>query len=148
MYGSRAASCAKAASSTPPCCSMLWRARARNWSRLQPDRATPMIGMSSWPRRISAWSAGKICLYARSPVAPKNTNASDCGAGMLALPSVWRLACGPPSAERLFACMLLQVAAELVAHRREQLVGVVGLAARAEALVQRGAQHRGGHGLV
>ena len=34
--------------------------------------------------------------------------------------------------------LLLDVAAELEAHRREQLVGEVGLAARAEALEQRG----------
>ena len=33
--------------------------------------------MSNRPRRVSAWSAGKICLYARSPVAPKKTNASE-----------------------------------------------------------------------
>ena len=36
--------------------------------------------------------------------------------------------------------LLLEVAAELVAHRRQQLVGEVGLAARAEALVEGGGQ--------
>jgi hypothetical protein len=29
-----------------------------------------------------AWSAGKIFLKARSPVAPKRTNASEIGSGM------------------------------------------------------------------
>src|SRR6266487_1521637 len=37
-----------------------------------------MISISRWPRWTIACSAGKICLYARSPVAPKKTNASDC----------------------------------------------------------------------
>ena len=37
-------------------------------------------GTSRWPRRIIACSAGKIFLNARSPVAPKNTSASDRGA--------------------------------------------------------------------
>ena len=46
-------------------------------SSVQPSRATPTIGMSRSPRRVSACSAGKIFLYARSPVAPKKTNASD-----------------------------------------------------------------------
>src|SRR5712691_7403874 len=33
--------------------------------------------MSRWPRRIIACRAGKICLYARSPVVPKKTSASE-----------------------------------------------------------------------
>src|SRR4029453_4013467 len=37
-----------------------------------------MTGMSRWPRLASACRAGKIFLWARSPVAPKNTSASDC----------------------------------------------------------------------
>ena len=40
------------------------------------------------------------------------------------------------------------MAAELVAHRREQLVGEVGLAARAEALVERRGEDRRRHGFV
>src|SRR5689334_10228676 len=36
---------------------------------------------------------------------------------------------------------LLDVPAELVAHRREQLVGELGLAARGEAIVKRCRQH-------
>ena len=54
--------------------------RALRWSRSQPALATPMTGTSRWPCLTIAWSAGKIFLWARSPVAPKNTNASDWGA--------------------------------------------------------------------
>src|SRR5262249_24118299 len=46
-------------------------------SRFQPAFATPTTGTIRWPRRTMAWSAGKIFLYARSPVAPRNTNASE-----------------------------------------------------------------------
>ncbi len=52
--------------------------------------ATPMTGVSRWPRLIIAWSDGKIFLYARSPVAPKNTRASELEwliAGSLASPA-------------------------------------------------------------
>src|SRR5262252_2937868 len=38
--------------------------------------------------------------------------------------------------------------AESVAHRRQELIGKVRLASRAEALVQRGGEHRRRHGLV
>src|ERR1035438_8233238 len=41
-----------------------------------------------------------------------------------------------------------QVAAELITHRRQKLVGKVGLAARAEALVERGGKHGTWHRLV
>ena len=50
-----------------------------SWSRLQPALATPMTGTSRWPRLTIACSDGKIFLYARSPVAPKNTRASEWG---------------------------------------------------------------------
>ena len=43
---------------------------------------------------------------------------------------------------------LLHVAAELEAHRREQLVLEVRFTARAESLVERGGQHRHRHGFV
>src|SRR5713101_2656646 len=43
----------------------------------QPAVATPMTGMSRWPRFAIACSAGKIFLNARSPVAPKKTRASE-----------------------------------------------------------------------
>src|SRR5262249_25644542 len=36
-----------------------------------------MIGSVRCPRRIMFWRAGKIFLYARSPVAPKKTRASE-----------------------------------------------------------------------
>src|SRR5262249_1141962 len=55
--------------------------------RVQPDFATPMTGMFRWSRFTSACSAGKIILYARSPVAPKKTRASDWGLLMEALRS-------------------------------------------------------------
>src|ERR1700761_731031 len=49
---------------------------------------------------------------------------------------------------RLFASRLLQMAAELEAHRREQLVLVVGLTARKKSFVKRGAQHWDWHAFV
>ena len=36
-----------------------------------------MTGMLRWPRLIIAWSVEKIFLWARSPVAPKKTSASE-----------------------------------------------------------------------
>ena len=69
--------CRTPSRSRPPCFSTLSCARARNWSSVQPALATPMTGTSSWPRLAMACSAGKIFLYARSPVAPKNTSASE-----------------------------------------------------------------------
>src|SRR5262245_8037018 len=107
----------------PPCFSRLSFTRARNCSTFQPAFATPRTGTSRWPRFAIACSAGKIFLYARSPVAPKNTRASE---GLVLI-----------AALRLFRRRLFDVAAELVAHGREQLVGEVRLAARAEALVER-----------
>src|SRR5689334_19031436 len=50
----------------------------------------------------------------------------------------------PPSLPR----GLLVVAAEGVAHGGQQLVGEVGLAARAETFVEGAGQHRGRHRLV
>src|SRR5689334_22301702 len=79
MYPSSFDSFAKAASSTPPCSVRLARARSRSCSTFQPDFATPMTGQSRLPRFTMLCSAGKIFLYARSPVAPKNTRASETG---------------------------------------------------------------------
>src|SRR5262245_45221771 len=119
----------KASGSTPPpCFSRLSCARAFSCSSVQPAFATPITGMSSVPRRTIACSAGKIFLYARSPVAPKNTSASDCSAIGLAL--------------------LLEVSAEPQPHRRLDFLRVVRLSARGEAAVERGAQHGRGHALV
>src|SRR6185369_7218898 len=52
-------------------------ARARNCSSVQRVRDTPTTGRFSRPCRVSAHSAGKIFLNARSPLAPKNTNPSE-----------------------------------------------------------------------
>src|SRR5215468_9038637 len=96
-----------------------------------------MTGVLRWPRFAMACSDGKIFLYARSPVAPKNTSASE-----------WGLLIVKSSVLRLVARALLEMPAELVAHRREQLVSEVGLAARAETLVEGGRQDVSRHGLV
>src|SRR5262245_37598473 len=128
MYCSNEVSLRNASGSTPPCFSRLSCARAFSCSSVQPAFATPITGMSSVPRRTIACSAGKICLYAKSPVAPKNTSASDCSAMGLAL--------------------LLEMSAEPQSHRRLDLLRVVGLATRGEAAVERGAQHGCGYALV
>src|SRR5580692_1735395 len=61
----------------PPYSFTLARARSTSSARPHPDFATPTIGTVSRPRRTSDWRAGKIFLYARSPVAPKKTRASE-----------------------------------------------------------------------
>ena len=66
-----------ASGSKPPYRSTLSRARARSWSSVQPALATPITGMSRLPRLASACRAGNIFLWARSPVAPKKTSASE-----------------------------------------------------------------------
>src|SRR4030095_14324999 len=65
-----------------------------------------MTGTLRWPRFTIVCNDGKIFLWARSPVAPKKTSASDWDAFMVnsLLPG------------------LFYVAAELETHRREQLV--------------------------
>src|SRR5690242_17885626 len=65
---------------------MLSRARSRNCSSPQPALATPMMGTDNRSRATRACSAGNICLYARSPVAPKKTIASDTGTAAMAHP--------------------------------------------------------------
>ena len=69
----------KASGSKPPYRSTLSRARDLSWSSVQPALATPITGMSRLPRLASACRAGNIFLWARSPVAPKNTSASEEG---------------------------------------------------------------------
>ena len=92
---------------------MLSRARARSCSSVQPDRATPTTGTSSCPRRAIACERREDLL-------------------------VGEIAGGPEEDERVGArrrsCAgpLLDVAAELEAHRGEQPVLEVGLAARAK----------------
>src|SRR5262249_18191640 len=95
-------------------------ARARSCSRFQPALATPMTGTLRCPRLTIACSAGKIFLYARSPVASKKTRASAWE------PCIAFSSCGG----------FFQMSTELVTHGREQFVGEICLAARAEPLVQ------------
>src|SRR5262252_8418781 len=131
MYLSKLLNFENAAGSSPPCFSTLSLARARNWSRLHPPLATPMTGMSRWPRWIIACKAGKIFLYARSPVAPKNTRASECISLIV-----------PTSRD------FLEMSAEPESHRREELVLIVGVTARGKAFIERRGEDGGRHGLV
>src|SRR5262252_5875067 len=87
--------------------------------------------MSRWPRLIIACKAGKIFLYARSPVAPKNTRASEFVSLIV-----------PSSRD------LLEMSAEPKSHRREKLVLIIGITARGEAFIKRCAENRSRHGLV
>src|SRR5579883_3144522 len=69
---------------------MLSRARCTRLSAERCSRATHTTGTSSRPCFTIAWSAGKIFLYARSPVAPNRTSASDgLGAGATATTIAW-----------------------------------------------------------
>src|SRR5262245_5504361 len=91
-----------------------------------------MTGTLRWPRLIMACNDGKIFLWARSPVAPKKTNASEWGAFILSSS----------------LCGFFQMPAKLITHRREQLVDEIRLATRAETLIQRCGQHVSRHSLV
>src|SRR6266446_2469505 len=91
-----------------------------------------MTGTLRCPRLTIACSAGKIFLYARSPVAPKKTRAS-----------AWEKFIASSSCGGFF-----QMSTELIAQRREQFVGEICLAARAKTLIQGGRQDVRGHGLV
>src|SRR5262245_40649866 len=106
------------------------RARSRSCSTVQSDDATPITGTLRSPRLTMLYSDGKTFLWARSPDAPKNTRASE-GTGLDAI-----------------SVLLLVVAAELLAHGREDAIGEVGLTARREPLVQRRREHRSRHPLV
>src|SRR5262245_9028346 len=131
MYFSRASSFPNTSGSMcSPLFSTLSRARSCSWSSVHPALATPTTGMFRLPRRTIAYRAGKICLCARSPVAPKKTSASDCSAAM-----------GSPR-------LLLEVAPEAEPHGRLDLLREVGLASRREAAVERRAQHWCWHRLV
>src|SRR5262249_47633284 len=91
-----------------------------------------MTGTLRWPRLIIACKDGKIFLWARSPVAPKKTSASEWGTFILSSSF----------------CGFFQMAAELIAHRREQLVGEIRLASATKPLIERRAQDVSGHRLV
>ena len=115
------------------------RARAAASRRRSRSRRRRRSPAPSACRFFTIWySAGKICLLARSPVKPKTTSASECAAPA---PRPARDRGESAARSRCALRGLFDVAAELVAHGRKQLVGEAGLAARAEALVQRGAQH-------
>src|SRR5215470_3877250 len=98
----------------------------------QPALATPMTGTLRWPRLIIACNDGKIFLWARSPVAPKKTSASEWGTFILSSSF----------------CGFFQMPAKLITHRREQLVGKIRLAAGAESLIERRAQDVSRHRFV
>src|SRR4029077_4623063 len=121
-----------AASTPPPNFSSPSRARARICSTFQPALATPMTGTLRWPRLIMACNDGKIFLWARSPVAPKKTSASEWGTFIMS-----------SSLGGFF-----QMSAKLVTHRGEQLVGKICLAPRAKTLIQRSCQDVSRHTLV
>src|SRR5262245_24734854 len=111
---------------------MLSRTRARSCSRPDRPRPSPMMGTRSFPRLAIACRAGKIFLYARSPVAPNSTSASD-WAELIAA----SLGCG-----------LLHVSPEFETHRRKQLVLKIGLAAGVETLIDRCGEHGGWYGFI
>src|SRR5215468_2353904 len=91
-----------------------------------------MTGTLRCPRLTIACSAGKIFLYARSPVAPKKTRASEWE------PCIAFSSCGG----------FFQMSTELVTHGREQFVGEICLAARAEPLIQSRRQDMRWYGFV
>ena len=101
--------------------------------RVQPAFATPMTGTSRWPRLTIACSAGKIFLYARSPVAPKNTNASEWTSLIATVPR-------PLTASR--GVRRTRSASPTTA------VGELRLAARTEALIEGSGQDGHGNRLV
>src|SRR5215471_12149109 len=55
--------------------------------------------------------------------------------------------CSPLSSLRFFLCFF-QMSAKFVTHGRQEFVSIVCFAAGAEALVERGGEDRGRHGLV
>src|SRR5512133_3029457 len=93
-----------------------------------------MTGTVSAPRFTMAYRAGKIILYARSPVIPKSTSASDWTAFRF---------CSFISSSFLFG-----VPAKLLPQRREQPIGVVGIAAGFKTSEQRRANNRHRHLLI
>src|SRR5919108_4663037 len=101
------------------------------------------------PTRASWYRPGSSLRRARSPVAPKITITWSAGRAGTRCPAA--ALAGPKTAILLSApcgVVELDVAAELLTHRREQLVREDGLAAGAEALEERGAQHGRRHPLV
>src|SRR5690348_11166992 len=109
------------------------KSRRKAWSSLS-ARAMPMTeklsGRSFARRRLQ--SAGTRSRLVRSPAAPKITSTQG-GASCA-------------SVVMSFGRLDLDMPAELVTHRREQLVGEALPVAGAKAGVQRGRQHIGGDG--
>src|ERR1700684_2507208 len=66
----------------PPARRMLSVTRLSTCARLHLGKATPITGTFRTPRLAIAYSAGRIILWARSPVTPKTTSASDRDNGM------------------------------------------------------------------
>ncbi len=94
-----------------------------------PSRRPSPSRSSRASSRMRPCSAGKICLKARSPVAPMNTTASD--RSML-----------------IGSTFDLDVPAEPQAHRREYLAGKVSLVMGREARIEGGRQDRCRHAAV
>src|SRR5262245_61179347 len=91
-----------------------------------------MTGTLRWPRLIIACNDGKIFLWARSPVAPKKTSASEWGTFILSSSF----------------CGFFQMPAKLITHRREQFVGKIRFATGTKTLVERRSEDVGRHRLV
>src|SRR5712672_131437 len=93
-----------------------------------------------------------IFLCVRSPEAPKMTSAQGSGVFRRARPSASGFSCCSGAVVvtvlRSLFWALLEVAAEALAHRRENAVAEVGLAAGGEPVEQRSGEHRRGHALL
>src|SRR5213082_1001288 len=93
-----------------------------------------------------------IFLCVRSPEAPKMARAHGSGVRRSASPSASGFSCCRGAVAVTAPCSLfwalLEVAAEALAHRGKDAVAPVGLAARGEAVEQRGGEHRRGHALL
>src|SRR4051812_28282542 len=122
--------------------------KAASWMWL---RAVPTMrkvsGMS--PSSIRWNIPGRSLRLAKSPVAPNRTITWSSGVGMSA---AWALGAsrtaGPAKGVTLLTGAALHVPTELLAHRREHLVGEVGLAPGAEAFEQGGAEYACRHAFV
>src|SRR5581483_916325 len=118
-------------------------------------RATPTIAKCSGRRRrtASAYSAGMSFLWVRSPEAPKITSAQGSGVRRRASPSASGFSscwAGAVSVTALFSLFraLLQMAAERLAHRGEDAVAPVGLAARGVAVEEGRREDGSGHAFL
>src|SRR3954452_14691527 len=127
-------------------------ARSRKSSSVISLREVPTIlkvsGMSPSSMR---WNIpGRSLRRARSPLAPKSTMTWSSGVGIASAwgPAASRAVGPPKGASDSATGRAIHMAAELLAHRREDLAGEVRLPARFEALEERGGEHAGGHALL